>query len=268
MAKTALKPTHCEPVQAEPLPPGFPDLDLGRDIGRTALAKLDEAARYALVAGQWLNEFQEAVPYGEFEYAVRKYCPWFKNRSSRTLQDWARAAAKVASFVTPPGVDIGLKPSAILWAKDESALPPAARDYRRAWFDLIRDRTIKDCIAGLFGGNNEAHNTDRALNGKMAGGTRGEDRKDYPLYIGVKFKDLSNHFSHWHNYSSHQKYEVRKLIEGLILGEDVILRMDNKSRIHDRTFDFSGKERRRSKAPLEFCDMIEAALRKRRRQER
>jgi hypothetical protein len=48
----------------------------------------------------------------------------------------------------------------------------------------------------------------------------------------------------------------------------VLLRREGDSRIYERTFDFSGKERRRSKAPAEFCEMIEVALRKRRKQDR
>ena len=167
---------------AEPLPANFPDLELGREIGRIAMTKMDEAARYALVAGQWLCELKDAIEHGEFENAVRQHCPWFRNRSIRTLQDWTRAAAKVAEQIQTPLVDVGLKPSEILWASQESIknLPSAAQAYRTEWFTLIRDRTIKDCIAGLFGGDAEGCDVERAINGKFKGGTNQfDDRKGF-----------------------------------------------------------------------------------------
>jgi hypothetical protein len=79
-------------------------------------------------------------------------------------------------------------------------LPPAARETQQLLFEFIKGKTIKDVI--LEG--KDAIAITRAHNGKTKGGTRGEDRKDWPKFIRVELRILSTHLKSWKSYSGSQ----------------------------------------------------------------
>ncbi len=73
----------------------------------------------------------------------------------------------------------------------EAELPDAARKLRQDVFGFMQDKTLGEAARAAFGGDSPSHRITRAANGKAKGGTRGEDRKDWPTYIARHLSDVT-----------------------------------------------------------------------------
>ena len=228
-----------------------------RDSVHKALHAVNGATHLCIAAGQLLNEAQESLEHGEFKPFIEKYLPEI---SYDTANRWARAAANIVKALPPPTIDLAVSDILITPEQD---LPPEARKYKQSWFDFTADKTINQCLNDVCVEGDKGHRVDRAINGKLKGGTRGEDRKDFPFFIGVKFMDLANHFSHWKKFNPTQKAEVAQIIRGAILGMDVSLPRGSRPKL----FDFAGTKRKRGLWPRELCELALAALKERLKQE-
>jgi hypothetical protein len=105
-----------------------------------------------------------------------------------------RAAANVSKalkFGDAIEIEATTIPISKLLSAPLDELPEAAHELRQAWFDFTQDKTIKECCNGVFIDGDPAHRIDRAVNGKTKGGTRGEDRKDWPTYITRHISDIT-----------------------------------------------------------------------------
>ena len=161
-----------------------------------------------------------------------------------------RAAAQVAmSLPQSSAIDIEATPISEILSRPVEELTEAAREWRQAWFDFTADKTIKQCLEGVIVEGDEGHRVDRAINGKLHGGAGG-DRKDFPLFVARKFRDVGTHLSHWEAMDVNQRNEVLTALSGAILGEFVNL--------HGRAQKFQFKP-----WPEEVCEAIAAVIKKR-----
>lgn len=219
-----------------------------RTVVQEAIDAVEHATQKCLTAGQLLNDYKEKVGFGSFMEWRREAFPKI---SDDRFERWMRAAANVARALPAPAIDVTSEviPLSEIISTPDDELPAAALQWKQQWFEFTADKTIKECMEGVCVEGDEAHRADRAINGKTKGGAGG-DRKDFPLFVAVKLKDMGAHFSHWEAMTQAQKAEVITNLSAAIKGEAVTLRK--------RTFNFSIW-------PDEVCEAVAEALKDRMR---
>ena len=120
--------------------------------------------------------------------------------------------------------------SSILTTSDDE-LSTEDRKYKQAWLDFTADKTIKQCLDGVCVEGDDAHRVDRAVNGKTKGGAGQTDRKDFPLFIAVKLKDIAAHLNHFKSMTPGQQAEVMGILRAAILGDEVRLSRGQRGRL-------------------------------------
>lgn len=133
----------------------------------------------------------------------------------------------------------------------EAELSGAALEFRQATFDFMADKTLAQAVREACDGDSPASRITRAANGKDMGGTKGENRKDYPLFVMRKLRDAGGHIGHWETMDVTQRNEVLTIFTAAICGEFVSL--------HGRP---SGKAKFEA-WPDEVCEALAVVLRKR-----
>lgn len=226
-----------------------------KEAVEAAQGALGDARQKCLIAGALLNEVKEELPHGDFEEWCRGNLPV----KERTWQVWMRAAANVVKAL--PGmprlqalydkaIDIEAIPVSEMLTAPEDELPASALAWRQQWLDFTSERTLKECLDGVFVDGDEGHRVDRAINGKLKGGAGG-DRKDFPLFVAVKLKDMGSHLAHWEGMSETQRTEVKLAVRAAVTGDGV--RMKGRQR---ENFSFEAW-------PVEFCQAVLEAVRER-----
>lgn len=219
-----------------------------------AINSTNTAVQDCLAAGQALNEARgtfnrrrgqggefSAWDDGDgFQEFVAKNLPEI---SIVTAQRWMRAAANVLRAVgdgqggehptsnsqrsTSNGgngvIDIEAIPVSELLATPDDELPEASREWKQAWFDFTSNKTIKECLAGVFVDGDDGHRVDRAVNGKLLGGGGG-DRKDFADFTLRKLKHISTFFGSWDTMTERQRTEIKDEFTAAICGEEFKLR--------------------------------------------
>lgn len=198
------------------------------DIGRIRAAVLDAQAAFdnarsqCLRAGQMLNDVQGALPHGDFQNWIETNLP---ELSYRTAARWAAAAANITRHLPPPDIEVDGVVLTVSQIMDGSSdLPDEAAAYRQAWLDFTADKTISECLAGVFVDGDPDHRLTRAINGKTLGGQPkgAPDRKDYALFASVKMLALRAHLDDWAGQggklSALQQAAMTKALESFVLG--------------------------------------------------
>lgn len=199
----------------------------------SALKNSSDATYEAFVCGQTMSEVsfcqsgrsksrhpnQYTPPEEQFEVWLREHCP---NISFRTAYRWIDFARRVGDLLKLPSELDGLPLSDILNLDTIGLTEQQEAVVESVAFFLI-DKTMAEAAAGVAFGGDEAHRVVRAHNGKEQGGTRGENRKDYPAFALSKFHDLGAHFKHWDAMDDTQRTEVKTAVRAFILGEEVKL---------------------------------------------
>jgi hypothetical protein len=78
----------------------------------------------------------------------------------------------------------------------EEELPTEAWEFRQGVFAFMADRTLSEAAVAAIDGESPASRISRA-GGKLAGGFRGEDRKNYPVFIARHFLKLNTNLAAW-----------------------------------------------------------------------
>lgn len=170
------------------------------------------AVNKALYLGALLIEAKQTVVHGDFLEWRRNAVPELSDdRAERYMQ----AAANTLKQVTLPVIDLPI--SAVINTPAEDLPSDAAREAQQLIFDFTKDKTIKDCLASVFVDGDEPHRITRAGNGKKLGGTKGEDRKDWPKFIGQKLSDVAAHLKHWASFSPAQVEVVLSKLSQIVV---------------------------------------------------
>ena len=205
-----------------------------------------------LEIGVNLLEVKALLPHGDF-------LPWIQTHLPElpipTAHRWMRAAKGVLGVLPPKdsAIDVEIiSVSKILQEPDEKLSEPAKK-YKREWNDLTAAKSINECMRLVLVEGEEAHRVDRVINGKFKGGVGKQDnRKDFPLFVGVKLNDISGHLKHYQNMTPGQQAELVGLIGAAIGGDEIRLSRGPRS----RTFNFKIW-------PIELTEAILEAAKKR-----
>lgn len=170
------------------------EVDLVQDMAEQTVLR-------AVRIGHLLIEIKPALGHGNFQEWIEKEFP---RLPYRTAARWMQAAERTiaASGIEPHLLTAPI--SELLAAEAPAGASAETLEARQLIFDFMRDKTIKDCLAAVVVDGDEPHRITRAANGRKHGGHKGEDRKDWPKYIGVHLKDILQHLKSWKNYTPTQ----------------------------------------------------------------
>lgn len=172
------------------------DLKTLRRVVLDALDSVDNARQKCMAAGQKLNEVRADYEHGDWQKFISESIP---EVSYDTVNIWMRAAANILKALPTQVVDVSSEviPLSEILSTPDDELPETARAYKQQWLEFTADKTIKDCLNGVFVDGDEGHRVDRAVNGKTAAGAGGGgDRKAFPKFIALKLKHTTTFLSH------------------------------------------------------------------------
>lgn len=188
------------------------------------------AVEEAMVAGAMLVEIREAMLSGraqgnqhtprelQFKAFLEKVAA-HHGCTERTLYNWIGVAENGRKVLAEASVDVEAISLSEIATTDEADLSESAREARQLLFDWMAHKTINDALRGTVVDGDEASRVTRAHNGMTKGGTKGEDRKDYPTFIGKKLSDAGTHLENWEKFTASQKeatiIKLAQWIEGL-----------------------------------------------------
>ena len=218
-----------------------------REAVLKALTSTNLAVRDCLAAGQALNEARDAFRRrrgegGEFaewddgsgwQEFVEKNIP---EVHYTTAWRWMAAAANVFTVVEDKTYEIGDSPgdrvidvegipvSEMLNTPDDE-LPKGAREWKQAWFDFTANKTIKQCLAGVFVDGDDESRSKHVFSGLTARGAGGGgDRKDFAKFTLKKLAHLSTFFGGWEGMPERQRTEIKDEFAAAICGQEFKLR--------------------------------------------
>lgn len=194
-----------------------------------AMNAVENAKQQCMAAGQMLNEIQDTLPHGEFLPWLEKNLPEI-HRS--TASRWMRAAANIVKALPPMVIDVDMVTVSEILTAPDADLTEDMRNYKQQWLNFTADKTIKDCLDGVCVEGDAGHRVDRAINGKLKGGVgKQTDRKDFPLFIAVKLKDIAAHLQSYDKMTAAQRSEIEAIFRAAILGDDFRLSRGAKGRL-------------------------------------
>jgi hypothetical protein len=220
--------------QASRLIAAHSDADIYEAI-RAAKIATNNGVRQATIAGQMLLEKRQqltschdgtkfvldASPDPIFEEWLAKVCAEI---SRRTAYRWMQAASRVLCFLlerwcdeAPTHVELdGIKYliSYVLTAQ-ESDCSPAMTKFKKAFEAFLADKTLSEALAAAIDGESDASRFTLAANGKIKGGARGENRRNYAHFVFRHFKALNHIQSRWDKLNMKQPGEQSKMTETL-----------------------------------------------------
>lgn len=199
-----------------------------REVYDALLKQEATAVNTALYFGAILCEIKEQVGHGEFIVARKEQFP---DLSDDRAERWMKAAANVIAQVKLPTLDVPV--SRLLSASAEDLPDDAARDAQQLLFEFTKDKTIKECLAAVVVDGDEPHRITRAANGKKHGGTKGEDRKNWPQFIGEKLTDIAAHLKSWKSFTPVQVEATHAKFDGWIAKAPTALLTHLKQRINE-----------------------------------
>jgi hypothetical protein len=154
-----------------------------------ALAAADAAVHKAVAAGSMLNDARPHVGHGNWMAWVAESFPEI---SHDTAERWMAHAKRITGFVLRdhrPSV-----PVSQLLNGDGDELNEADTEARQLLLDFMANKTIKEALAAAVTEGDDARAA-RAVAGKSTGGTRGENRKDFPRFAARHLSDLTYHLA-------------------------------------------------------------------------
>lgn len=180
---------------------------------RAAAAETKESAvetvHRALRTGHVLNQAKLACGHGNFLQWVEGNIPEI---NLRTAQRWMGAAANV---IACSKVNLALLPEPFM-EMDVVSLSEEAAEERQMLLGFLEDKTIKDCLMGVVTEGDEPHRITRAHNGRNAKQTRGDERKDYPKFIGLHLSDAAAHLKSFLKFTAPQIERLEVVLKSFI----------------------------------------------------
>ena len=148
-----------------------------------------------------------------FDEWLDQNCPQIPRR---TAFRWMDLADRVSRVIRRIGVGLPCSqtlelstgetiPISMALTQPPEELPETALQYRNDVLEFVSGKTMKDCLAAVIVEGDETHRISRAGNGQVTGGTRGEDRKDYPSFVEKKI----GHITHFVEATSEEVAQAR-----------------------------------------------------------
>lgn len=177
-----------------------------------AMSAAEVAVQKAIHVGQLLIEAKPGLGHGNFQDWIEDHFP---DLSYATAHRWMQAAERTCKALGIEAGALDLPVSRLLGAGADEL---SERDTvaQQLLLDFTRDKTIKDCLAAVVVEGDEPHRITRAANGRKHGGSRGEDRKDWPKFIDIHLKDILAHLKFWKSFTPAQVETTHVKLDGFI----------------------------------------------------
>lgn len=197
----------------------------------------------------------------------------------KTAERWMATAERVARHLLhiplalpfSPFIDVAGEVTAISDVLDPDKLPtpgepdPAPAEFRQSFFDFLADKSLAEAARAALEGESPAHRLTRAANGKTAGGSRGEDRKDFPVFAGRALSEVLHHIGakvdkkggHWSALSTLGKQQTTEYLRLFLRGlpDDLVDYLQEAAR-----FERSLRAKGNRPEPLALKALIDTAL--------
>lgn len=170
----------------------------------------ESAVNKALIVGQMLVELKGFLGHGNWLTWLKEVYPEFHPRKA---QRWMEVAEGVMKCVGLEADGIKQLPWSVVLSSPAEDLPAEAREAQQLVFDFTEGKTMKECLEGVVVDGDEPHRITRAHNGKTKGGSKGENRKDFPKFIANKLSDVSTHLESWDSMTAAQRGEIHDHFE-------------------------------------------------------
>jgi hypothetical protein len=153
--------------------------------------------RHALLSSGagWMNPHKAVGD--QFAAWLEKNCPKI---TARTAYNWMKGAENTAKAIFPKRTDELVESGCI---EIESEVIPISTvllenggsrflELKQQYFDFAAEKTMKECIGGVFLDGNDPTSITRAHNGRTAKGAGGSgDRKAYAQFTATKLKHIT-----------------------------------------------------------------------------
>jgi len=170
------------------------DAALRHEIVET-LHAAEAVARRAIRCGQLLIERREALMAGQTAWKDNtkptedQFSTWLTRvvpeLSVRTAYRWMEAAERTqAALAAKWPKELDLPTSQVISADGGDTLTGPARQAHQLWLDFTGNKTIADILRDVTLDGDKPHRITRAHAGQACGGYTGEDRADYPAFLG------------------------------------------------------------------------------------
>jgi hypothetical protein len=260
---------------------------------RDALGAQANFALKALIAGQLLIEYRwqlldrghlvhrglgvSNVWYKGNKSPDDKFYVWIESHgfSLTTAKRWMEVASRVSRRALGLRLDDELSPVidvesslehpassialSLALTADEKSLPPKALQYRQGVLAFMEDKTLSEALRACMDGESEAKRVTLAAGGKASGGSRGEDRKDFPRFIAKNLLSFSGNLRGWEkwraNHPAQHAAVAGVLRTFLVTGGQVVSHRE-------------GHKTDVSAWPLSFCELLQSLLKERLRSDR
>lgn len=197
-----------------------PDIDVLRAAVWEVLQMAQTTTIRAVRVGFLLCEQKAAMTHGNFQAWIEANLSEVTYRTVSRWMDLARAVVLAASVDLDK---LGIDGSRLLTDSPDTLGKPA-QEARQFLLDVVGDKSMADIMRRVAVEGDSASGITRAHNGKTKGGSRGEDRKDFPKFIGVKLSDCSTHLKAWKKFTSgqvetiegHYKHHLSKMPTALL----------------------------------------------------
>lgn len=136
----------------------------------------------------------------QFTLWLAQNCPGIAERTARRWMDIAERvmrpfARKLLGHHAAADkiIDIEATPVSEILTALPGSLSGKAAEFHQLLFQFMEDKPISQMLAEVASGESPTHRASRALEGKLNGGTNeGDDRKDYPKFIGLHLTAITN----------------------------------------------------------------------------
>jgi hypothetical protein len=167
-----------------------------------ALETADLAVNQAIYVGQLLNEARPQIAHGKWQAFVEENFPEI---TYDTAHRWMTHAERITKFVL----------------RDSSPTVPASRlltageldgndeEARQLLLDFMAGKTIAEAVRAAVVEGDDARAA-RAVAGKSTGGSRGENRKDFPKFAARHLSDLAYHLEGFDKFTDPERETVEE----------------------------------------------------------
>ncbi len=149
-----------------------------------------EAVEAAFEVGWALIEIKESLPHGDWLEWVQTNTR-LKERTARRCKELAEKTIEHAG-VERASLPV---PMSRLLSLPEAEVTEPVREARQLVLDFMADKTMGECIRGYVVEGDDITRITRAANGKKLGGSKGEDRKDFPKFIATALGTITDHLT-------------------------------------------------------------------------
>ena len=202
----------------------------------SAIGHRKHSLKFALMAGQLLWEWRQQLSFCACKNNGIDAQPdptaqeWLASQGFNvpawTISRWKSFASRAMAFLlnevggTESGrvtmeLDGELFRISDVLTRPESDCTPAMLKFRASLDALLSDATLVQASEVLLGGQSDGRRLTLAANGKKHGGYRGENRRNYSLYVAVRMNGMAQNVERWEKFVIKNPFEADNMREAM-----------------------------------------------------